>query len=345
MTLLQQYLQHKLLLWPRKHAGQRYVVADYHMRAVQMPVGVQLFDKPMNGPRVIIKNRRLYKNRRSFKASWPADHLIEMEYPKIYCVLGGVLKIQLANHLALCEEGTVIVIPSGIPTANGAEQPYYAEGSYCELLSVVLHPHAVQCIITHSAPELSRDIYKENYLFQNSHLAALLSCVITELRENFTLPNDVADMTFTAFCRVLQRLMDVGEYVHPGPVGRPLENVGESDDFLTALQQYVRGHINRPIPLDDVAQAMYLSRTQFARKMRQETGQSFVEYLTQYRIREAKVLLRDSEWTISAISNFLGFKTPTYFRTVFMRHTSQTPSVYRQQARCQKPFDFDCCEP
>ena len=78
---------------------------------------------------------------------------------------------------------------------------------------------------------------------------------------------------------------------------------------------------------------MHLSRTQFVRRMREETGQTFVEFLTDYRIKEAKTLLRESDWTISAIAGFLGFKTPSYFRTVFLRQTGQTASAYRIQNR------------
>jgi AraC-like DNA-binding protein len=67
--------------------------------------------------------------------------------------------------------------------------------------------------------------------------------------------------------------------------------------------------------------------------MRQETGKTFVQFLTDYRIAEAKVLLGDSDWTVTTIAGFLGFKSNNYFQTVFRRATGKTPGQYRTDIR------------
>jgi two-component system response regulator YesN len=85
--------------------------------------------------------------------------------------------------------------------------------------------------------------------------------------------------------------------------------------------------------VDRVARAMYLSRAQFARRMRQETGKSFVEFLNDYRMEEAKVLLQDSDWTVRVIAGFLGFQSSTYFQTVFRRSCGLSPSQYRAKTK------------
>jgi two-component system response regulator YesN len=78
---------------------------------------------------------------------------------------------------------------------------------------------------------------------------------------------------------------------------------------------------------------MYLSRSQFSRRVRAETGKTFVELLNEHRIETAKELLRDTDWTINSITSFIGFKTPHHFQSLFREQTGMTPNTYRQQNR------------
>lgn len=136
----------------------------------------------------------------------------------------------------------------------------------------------------------------------------------------------------SAFWMALQRELREGHYTNPGPFGRPevlQTKRDDTSDFKTELLYYVQTHLNQPLTLERAARGMYLSSAQFARRMRQETGKSFVQFLTDYRIEEAKVLLRDSNWTVTAMADFLGFTTPSYFQIVFKRHTGKTPTQYR----------------
>jgi AraC-like DNA-binding protein len=55
--------------------------------------------------------------------------------------------------------------------------------------------------------------------------------------------------------------------------------------------------------------------------------------LTDYRIAEAKVLLRDSDWTVNAIAEFLGYSSASYFQKVFRREARQSPSKYRKSVQ------------
>lgn len=78
---------------------------------------------------------------------------------------------------------------------------------------------------------------------------------------------------------------------------------------------------------------MHLSRSQFARQVKQETGATFVEILTQCRIAEAKLLLQESEWSTAIIAKFVGFKSVTYFHHLFVQRTGITPGQFRQNVR------------
>ncbi|NHM25658.1 helix-turn-helix transcriptional regulator [Desulfofundulus sp. TPOSR] len=62
-------------------------------------------------------------------------------------------------------------------------------------------------------------------------------------------------------------------------------------------------------------------------------GQSFIDYLTQVRLNEAKALLLAGEKTIDQIASAVGFNNNSYFTAVFKKREGVTPSEFRQRRR------------
>ncbi len=84
------------------------------------------------------------------------------------------------------------------------------------------------------------------------------------------------------------------------------------------------------ISLDRVAKKVNISPNYFSAMFSQEVGQTFVEYLTDRRIAEAKRLLRQTEMRASEIAFAVGFRDSHYFSFVFKKVTGSTPSEYRK---------------
>ncbi len=82
----------------------------------------------------------------------------------------------------------------------------------------------------------------------------------------------------------------------------------------------------------NVAQTVYLSRAQFARKFSAETGQTFTGFVTACRLQEARKLLAETNWPITAISEVVGM-TPAHLRNLFTEHTGMSPGEFRRN-RC-----------
>ena len=330
MSLLLKALSPKLLNQTRP----QFIVARSKMSAAEMPDGVTLTRRKIIGERVIVKDRREYGNVRSYIARWPEAGLHEWEHYKLVYVLAGRIDFQVGRYGVQCGEGYYLIIPPGMPQPDGKLLPYHARDSFCELLNVISHPHAVQCFITRAQPGQSYVEPLENYLFENGNLAALFHLLMEELvggQNNF---NNIGSALLSAFWLALQREVEAERYINPGPIGRPQEIVADKVGFESQLLRYIQAHItDQSLNLETVARSLYLSRAQFVRRMRSETGKTFIEYLTDYRIREAKVLLQDSNWTVSTIAGFLGFRSSTYFQAVFRKATGHTPSQYRRLNR------------
>jgi len=105
----------------------------------------------------------------------------------------------------------------------------------------------------------------------------------------------------------------------------------EQDPMMRA-EEFIQTHLGDDLTIDKVAKHLYMSRAYFTRQFRVHTGKTFVEYLTQFHLKEAKVLLHNTAWPISRIGEVVGLK-PSRFRTVFRTFTGVSPAAFRQQSR------------
>lgn len=55
------------------------------------------------------------------------------------------------------------------------------------------------------------------------------------------------------------------------------------------------------------------------------------EYINQRKIEEAQRLLRFSDKSLSAISNYLSFSSQSHFQNVFKKVTGETPTAFQKQ--------------
>lgn len=97
--------------------------------------------------------------------------------------------------------------------------------------------------------------------------------------------------------------------------------------FIAYIQEHFK---DADLSLETLAETFGLSPSHMSRMIKRETGMSFVEHLTGFRITRAKELLADSDLTLSAISSEVGFRDMSYFIHVFKRHVGVTPNTYRK---------------
>jgi two-component system response regulator YesN len=87
------------------------------------------------------------------------------------------------------------------------------------------------------------------------------------------------------------------------------------------------------LTLDQVASAVNLSPNYFSSLFNQETGMTFIEYLTEIRMEKAKDYLRCSGRKISEIGFLVGYLDSHYFSYIFKKTQNCTPSEYRIQGK------------
>lgn len=98
--------------------------------------------------------------------------------------------------------------------------------------------------------------------------------------------------------------------------------------WVTGALEYVRQNYSHPLTLESAADHVGLSPKKLSRLFIDEVGQGFSDYLIDFRIEKAKVLLSLPGTSIKQVSVECGYADPNYFSRLFKKVTGFTPSDF-----------------
>ena len=124
-------------------------------------------------------------------------------------------------------------------------------------------------------------------------------------------------------CKVFEAVMELRDKV--------------SSKKYSSLLQRARDYIeenydNEEISLNMTAAEVNLSPNHFSTIFSQETGQTFIEFLTSVRMKKAKELLRSTTMKTAEIAFAVGYKDAHYFSYLFKKTQECTPREFRAKA-------------
>ncbi|MCI5488111.1 MAG: response regulator [Enterocloster aldenensis] len=113
--------------------------------------------------------------------------------------------------------------------------------------------------------------------------------------------------------------------------GHGLEDGGTARMALAAetMREYIRNNYMKEISMQDAARVMNYSDAYFCKLFKQCFDQNFTSYLTNFRVNEAKKLLKDRNISVKDVGMRVGYYDSNYFAKVFKRVTGMIPSEYR----------------
>ena len=103
-------------------------------------------------------------------------------------------------------------------------------------------------------------------------------------------------------------------------------------DYCAKLEQWMeteKPYLNPDFRLIDLRQVLPMNRTYLSKFINAEYDCTFYQFVTNYRIEEAKRLMRENpDMKIQQISDQCGFSSPTVFGRIFARETGLTPTEW-----------------
>ncbi|MEA1784501.1 AraC family transcriptional regulator [Arenibacter sp. GZD96] len=135
---------------------------------------------------------------------------------------------------------------------------------------------------------------------------------------------------FVEVLQMLQLLAGSSEFhvLHHSPFVNPYNQ--REQERLRNIHAFIAAQYQRKIDVDEMASLCYLSKEAFCRYFKRTTGNTFITFLNQYRISQAKRLLMTGK-NVSESCFECGFESLSYFNRTFKRITGENPSEFRQK--------------
>jgi AraC family transcriptional regulator, transcriptional activator of pobA len=102
-----------------------------------------------------------------------------------------------------------------------------------------------------------------------------------------------------------------------------------SKQLFDSFQNLVASNLQRNSKVEEFADMLFVTPNHLTQSIKETSGKSPKEFITQRRLIEAKTLLLSSTNTIAEISHLLNFSEPTHFTKFFKKETSFTPIEFR----------------
>ena len=94
--------------------------------------------------------------------------------------------------------------------------------------------------------------------------------------------------------------------------------------------EYVQQHSSQAdFTKDKAAEYFGFTSDYFGVLFKKATGKTFIEYVNEERIQQAKALLKTTRMKVYQISQAVGISDEKYFHRLFIRYTGMTPNRFR----------------
>jgi AraC-like DNA-binding protein len=302
---------------------------------LNLPHGVSVKKKALQGARQQMKYRRPAAHMSDFLAHWPQDALNSKREHFLVWVLTGRVEMHIGSQLLSCGERSLIFIPAGMPHPDGS-QSLAPAGSTCSIMWMRQCGRGLRVWISNSydgANHYSRA--GESLYFSQEQVLGVFNVLGGELEQRRL--GEVYNHALLLFLYLLQQQMKEARTfnVMTYRLSNSLEgqNNDQAQHPMERACAYIQSHLSAPLTIAGVARVMHLSRATFARQFHEYTGLTFLGFVQKQRIDQAQTFLRETDWTIRTISELCSFNSYSSFNNFFVKHTGMTPARYRAQER------------
>ncbi|CAM3339393.1 response regulator [Paenibacillus lupini] len=102
---------------------------------------------------------------------------------------------------------------------------------------------------------------------------------------------------------------------------------------MNRIIAYIEEHFAEEITLKSLADFIRMDASYVSDLFKKKTGTTLIHYIQNRRIQAAKMLLTETERTVSDIGHSVGFENDNYFIKIFKRWCGVTPNEYRKDQK------------
>lgn len=112
-----------------------------------------------------------------------------------------------------------------------------------------------------------------------------------------------------------------------------IQSASVGQDISAFITAYVAEHYMEPLTLQELSARLNYSLPYVSKKFKEDIGVSFVHYLQNYRVMQGCRLLSSSRYSLSEITEMVGYRDSKFFSTLIKRLTGLSPADFRRKPR------------
>ncbi len=130
------------------------------------------------------------------------------------------------------------------------------------------------------------------------------------------------------FTEFLIRLIRSGNTLSKDVLSSKQSRSIANNSLSELMSEYMKSNIYSVLALKDMCSHFLLGKTQLCKIFRESIGESPMEYYMNLKIKEAKKLIREKNYSVSQISDMLGYSSIHNFSRAFKKTVGMSPTAY-----------------
>jgi len=164
-------------------------------------------------------------------------------------------------------------------------------------------------------------MYTEQFIIP-SHNNDLITQYLDELNERYTSPNPLTNIQAkVVFFKLIESLLISSQQC----------TQNKKSELMLQAVQYMHLRYNKPLSVTHISQYIGVERRRFAYLFERYTGMTPNHYLTSFRMKRSRELLRGQHYSVAEVAELVGYHDSFYFSRVFKKYNGVSPSDYRKK--------------
>lgn len=256
----------------------------------------------------------LYVTTSKYEGDW-SSVLHTHYFTELFYVMHGTGKFQVANHVFSVKENDFVIIN---PNVEHAETSLNSR----PLEYIVL---AIEDLSFPFGFEGAEDSYRVcNYSSYRREIEFYLQALLKEIT--------LKETNYEIVCQNLLEVLII-EMVRHTNYSLSISPSRKINKECGTVKRYIDANYKQGITLDMLSEISHMSKYYLIHSFQNFTGLSPINYLISKRIDESKALLEIADYSISQISEMIGFSSPSYFSQAFKKLVGVSPISYRKNIK------------
>ena len=254
------------------------------------------------------KSNLIYITYTKYENDWPS-FMHTHPFTELFLVTGGVY---VENDVYPLKKGDFILVN---PNTSHTEKS--GEENPLEYIAVAVDNYSLNL-------DNEANHFMFNCILKNPNIIQYMDSMLNEQENNKPYSDHI--------CQNILEIILI-EILRTTKTNVDTEPTVNSSKECFKLKKYLDSNYASKITIDDLAKLSNLNKYYLIHSFNRYFGSSPINYLCKIRIRVAKELLKNSDYSIDQISQSAGFSSQSYFTQCFKKDCGMSPSAYRQKER------------